>query len=113
MTHYEPRPERPPPRQDGGLPVAIIMGVILGCALLMQCSDSDARPFVAIVPGTITLTIVSPPAPVTCSAPGWSVFYTATGTAYRAARFNYLPSGLTLDLTPALDECIHVDGFEV
>lgn len=115
MTHYEPRPERPPPRQDGGLPVAIIMGVILGCALLMQCSeDADARGATVVVPGTIALTIINPPQPVSCAKPGWAFFYVATGTSYRAHSASYFTGSgpLVLELTPALDECIHVDGFE-
>lgn len=103
--------QRPP--MDATPAIVIIMLLILGCALLMRCSESEARgPSTAVVAGTITLTIINPPEPVSCQAPGWTVVYIATGTAYRAARFSYLPAGLSIDLTPALEQCIHVDGFE-
>jgi hypothetical protein len=113
VTHYETRPERPPPKHDGTAPVVIIMLMILGCALLIRCSESKAQVRTLIVPGSIALTIINPPQPVSCGVRGWSVFYTATGTAYRAQSMRYqVTTPLVLELTPALEQCVFVDGFE-
>lgn len=115
MTRYEPRPERAPPRRDAGGTIATLAFLVLVAALLSDCSQSAtaaSRQFRATVPGTVMLVIVSPPQPVTCSVPGWSILYVPTGTVYRAARWTFQPDGLVLDMTPAIDECIHIDGFE-
>lgn len=103
-------PERPPPRRSGAAPI-VLMALLLLVAGLAHC-DAHGRSMLVAVPGTVALTIVSPPRPLTCSQPGWRFLYVPSGIVYRAHSGSYDYGALVLDLTPALDECIHVDGFE-
>lgn len=75
-------------------------------------ADAASRPAQLQVPGTITLTFVNPPQPVSCITRGWQVHYIATGAVIHAHSAQFTHARLVLDLTPAADECIHVDGFE-
>lgn len=106
MTKHLP-PLNDPPSPKGDIWIAIVLVLFLVVALV-DCSKA-AR---VVVPGTVTVTIINPPEPVSCTRSGWSFEYAATNQVFRASRAVADPSALTLEITPALEECIYKDSFE-
>lgn len=106
-------PERPPPRRKGTVPMVLIALLLLVIGLANWDSEAQQRmPTPVIVPGNYSVAIVLPPEVLDCRRRGFALFVPTTGASYRVASFNRLLMPLAIEFAPALDECIHVDGFE-
>lgn len=88
----------------------LVVAILLSILIL---ASKPARAGLVEVPGTFLVSIINPPQPVGCDFRGWDFLYTPSGIAYRAHSAQVDPVALVIDITPVIDQCVFVDGFEL